>query len=348
MTKKLWAYWTFLMLIGSPLAAQTMPMGDFSLDSLFFHPRLEYSEAQRAQFNTDLWGVKGSWTLPPSLSVHLLAGSSALTTPMSFYETPERKSLDLAEYYAQYRWDGVTLQAGQVKLPVGFWGGRAAIEHTFSRSIVYQKGLVGVRDHGLAFESVFGGFKNRWVVHSGESGPDSDREWSFSGQWQFQDSEGFLLGLTGQVGRVGPYDPTVSTSRLAGYTPGSAVHHRLGNLYVGWLKPSSMWLLEGYWGSWTQENEDHQFFNYIFEVSQMMSPSLPLFLRVDHWDVRHWAAAEDETQWTVGAGWMSPHQNSLVLLMLRVQQLEGQDPQHSALLSWRLRSKSPHPLTRML
>lgn len=331
-----------------PALAQPVSLGEFRLNGVFFHPRLEYSEADKAQFQADLWSAQASWSLPPSLSVHLLAGSSSLTQPMSFYPAPVRQGLDLAELYAQYSWGASQVQLGRVKLPVGFWGSKPATDQSLARSILYQKGLVNLRDQGLAFETSLGAFRNRWVIHSGESGPDRDNQWAFSGQWEFLDSEGFFMGLSGQVGRVAALETAGENPRLAGHLWEQGVRHRLGNFYFGWMKPSSLVLLEGFWGGWESGDLERSFTSLMGEVTRFVSARVPVYFRLDRWNVKNWQQERSETQWSLGAGLSSPYQNSLFLFVLRLEQPDGEPANHSALLSWRLRSKSPHPLTRTL
>lgn len=344
--------WTFLLSVlffCSPKVWAQENLGNFSLGGVFFHPRVEYSESKRAQLNLDSWGVSGVWSLPPNWSVHLLAGSSSLVTPLGFYETPLNKSLDIVEYYARYSFDGSRVEVGQVKLPVGFWGSKPASDHALPKSLIYQKRLVSVRDQGLAFETVFGGFRNRWVIHTGESGPDRDQEWTFSGVWEFQDSRGFFLGASAQAGRVGATTPAPGqTSTLPDYTLGQSVRHRLGNLYFGWMKPSSLWVFEGFWGAWSPDEELRQYYNYLVEITNFVRPQIPVYFRWDHFESKDWVGVPDQTQWSLGAGLSSPYQNSLVLLVLRAHEIEGQQTDHSAVLSWRLRSKPSHTQTKTL
>src|SRR5690606_27781319 len=115
-----------------------------------------------------------------------------------------------------------------------------------------------------------------------------------------------------------------------GYTLGQSVRHRLGNLYLGWMKPGSLWVFEGFWGAWSPDEDLRQYFNYIVETTNFAARQIPIYFRWDRFQVKDWPEALDETQWSLGAGWSSPFQNSLLLFVLTARLSEGQPTDHGA------------------
>jgi hypothetical protein len=176
-------------------------MGRFRLSELFLSPRLHFEEPGQGGFELEQSSLGFEWSRDEWVRGVLKLGSADLVRP-AFWYTPQREDFSVAEAWMEGRGDYGDIRAGLVSVPQGFEGAHPELNAIFPESAPRRRGWIVQRDLGVQFRFETKPFATSMTIHNGETGPNVDRWLWASGLWEYRNSDGVGILLTGSVGHT--------------------------------------------------------------------------------------------------------------------------------------------------
>ena len=197
------------------------------------------------------------------------------------------KELAIVEAYAQLDSSYGRVQFGLVKIPFGAEGGIPEGLLHFQRSLIFQDGIVGLRDQGINYAIENGGFFSEWAIHNGEGGEDKDNQIWFTGRAGYHISMPWRVGLSWQVGRTHvaathPDSTLAPTPRyLAFMNVDESSKVRIGDIYTVYENPKLGASAELTSGQVEQDGGNTNFYAGHADVYVPLNKSIAALARVD-------------------------------------------------------------------
>ncbi len=231
----------FLGLLTFSASAQELepePLGTISVSDLLLAPRFTYSEPSRGHFQPGDSYIAVRWKRDEVLSAQVMLGTQSLINIPNRYTQINGDTVNVIEAYGQGDGSFGRFRAGLIPIPFGSEGGIAEGRLRFPRSLIFEKGMIGLRDHGVSYSISHERFGSEWAIHNGESGRDLDNKIWYTGRWGYTIPGKMRFGFSGQTGRTTP----ASTDPLGSYAGGSpadavmdltkSAKFRTGNAFV--------------------------------------------------------------------------------------------------------------------
>lgn len=239
-------YFLFMWGGDTCFAADQEVMGRFRFSELFLSPRLHLQEPGRSGFELEQSSLGFEWERDAWVRGVLKLGSADLVRPAVWY-TPRQDNFSVVEAWMEGRGDYGDLRAGIVTVPQGFEGAHPEWNAIFPESSARRLGWTIQRDYGIQFRWETKPWVTSLTVHNGESGADVDRWLWYSGLWEYRDSEGFGVLLTGSSGRSRSDSTTAATAPQAQgfhFDPAADAKFRYGILTIYREDRRNLFLIE--------------------------------------------------------------------------------------------------------
>lgn len=178
-------------------------LGKVFLSDLFLSPRFNYSEPKSGKFLVGNSYAAADWTRGEIVSGHFAFGTKSLLGVPARYGVANGQDFAIIEAYAQIATDYGRVRLGLQPIPFGLESGVNEANLRFERSLLYQHGLMGIRDLGLGYSISNDGFFNDWLIHNGEGGQDLDDQTWFTTRVGYHRNF-FTGGLSAQTGKTNP------------------------------------------------------------------------------------------------------------------------------------------------
>lgn len=214
------------------------PLGTITVSDLLLAPRFFYSEPSRGHFQPGDSYIAVRWKRDDVLSAQVTLGTQSLINIPNRYPQINGDTVNVIEAYGQGDGSYGRFRAGLLPIPFGSEGGIAEGRLRFPRSLIFEKGIIGLRDHGTSYSISHERFGSDWAIHNGEGGRDIDNKLWYTARWVYTVPGKARFGFSGQTGRTTP----ASTNPLGSYTtssPADAVmdlnkssKFRIGNVFV--------------------------------------------------------------------------------------------------------------------
>ncbi len=217
-------------------------LGKVFLSDLFLAPRFNYSEPKSGKFLVGPSYAAADWTSGEIFSGHFAFGTKSLLGVPSRYGVVNGEEFSIVEGYAQVSTDFGRARLGLQPIPFGLETGVNEANLRFERSLLFQRGYMGIRDLGLSYSISNDGFFNDWLIHNGEGGSELDDQTWFTTRIGYHRNF-FTSGLSAQTGKTNPLstDPNGKWAGTpAGTTEATGIHidegakYRLFNLFFSY------------------------------------------------------------------------------------------------------------------
>ena len=167
--------WVLLCLSWS---AASENLGEFSFSDLTLRPRAYVGEISQGGVDVEESLVGFEWNYEDQFYGKIKLGSSDNIVRPFYYDPKTKPEYSVVEAYAELPSAYGTFRLGMLPIHFGLEGGDLESELFLPRSLIYQRGLVGLRDFGAQFYIEHKGFFNELTAHNGEGGPQEDgRTW---------------------------------------------------------------------------------------------------------------------------------------------------------------------------
>ncbi len=217
-------------------------LGKVFLSDLFLSPRFDYSEPKSGQFLLGRSYAAADWTGGDMISGHFAFGTKSLLGVPARYGAVSEENFAMIEGYAQIATEYGRARLGLQPIPFGLESGVNEANLRFERSLLYQRGLIGIRDLGVGYSISNDGFFNDWLIHNGESGQELDNQVWFTTRIGYHRNF-FTGGLSAQTGKTNPLstDPTgnlaatpAGSPQVTGINIDEGAKYRLFNIFFAY------------------------------------------------------------------------------------------------------------------
>ncbi len=208
-------------------------LGKVFLSDLFLSPRFNYAEPKSGQFQIGRSYAAADWSRGELVSGHFAFGTKSLLGVPTRYGVVNGQDFAMVEGYAQLSSDYGRVRLGLQPIPFGLETGINEANLRFERSLLFQRGFMGIRDIGLGYSISNDGFFNDWLIHNGESGQELDNQTWFTTRVGYHQNF-FTGGLSAQTGKTNPQatDPSGNlASTPAGSFPATGINIDQGAKY---------------------------------------------------------------------------------------------------------------------
>lgn len=314
-------------------------IGDFSISGIFLEPTFTYNEPNRGHFDIGRSFLAATWTRDQELSATVKVGTKNLVGLPIRYGPEPIDELGLIEACAQLDSPFGRIRAGLVPVPFGIEGGDAEERLRFPRSLVFQRRVINLRDHGVSYRIGYQGFFNDWAVHNGESGSDLDNEAWFTGRWGWQGGRFVRAGISGSAGattRLSTNPTGTNTELLAGMNPDERARIRIANMFVEWEVSKFHVDFEATAGDTTQDSGVRKLRATHLDLEYLPNESVSWLGRYDRLDPSE-LPNDRVDEATLGIAYRSRYENSVLYFLATRQTLENvEEGIHRFQLVWRL------------
>lgn len=259
------------------------------------------SEPKTASFSLSRTFLGYSWKNDNRWSASILVGGTELLGIPKRYGV---KAADFSLLEAYGQWDsGLGIwRVGQIPIEFGLEGGSHEEILIFPRSLIYQKGYLGLRDVGVSYYIKEGLFYTNLAIHNGEGGADRDNRAWLTGRWGVT-PKNVDLGISAQVGQTTAQSTNIAGNASLDSLFSATENHRLrlANFYVSghwdnWYAGSEIYLAE----ILTDNQPTTQFSGWHLDLKHQWSPTFQFLARYD--EIRTYPATgrEKTMQATLG------------------------------------------------
>lgn len=267
------------------------PIGTISVSDLLLAPRFSYSEPSRGHFQPGDSYVAFRWQRDEVLSATVVLGTQSLINIPNRYTQINGDTINIIEAYGQSDNSYGKFRFGLIPIPFGSEGGIAEGRLRFPRSLIFEKGIIGLRDHGVSYAIDYERFISEWAIHNGESGRDLDNQVWFTARWGYLSPGKMRLGVSGQAGRTRPLstDPTGTYAGGATQSPDAIMDltrhakFRIANVFLHYDTRRFGFTLEGTTGDVIQESR-RKFNAAHADVYVPITPRISTLARYDFFD----------------------------------------------------------------
>lgn len=336
-----------MSLLSLPLAAQELepePLGTISVSDLLLAPRFSYSEPSRGHFQPGDSYIAVRWKRDDVLSAQVTLGTQSLINIPNRYPQINGDTVNVVEAYGQGDGSFGRFRAGLIPIPFGVEGGIAEGRLRFPRSLIFEKGIIGLRDHGVSYSISHERFWSDWAIHNGESGRDVDNKTWFTARWGYLVPGKMRFGVSAQTGRTTP----ASTDPLGDYASGTLTQSpdtvmdltesaklRIGNAFVNIDTRRFGLTLEATTGDVIQTVR-RRFTAGHADIYIPITAKIATLARYDFFDPKR--AAIDQTQYlTAGLSYRTGNDTSEIYI-LGTQELKPEPTSdiHRLMVMWKL------------
>lgn len=258
-------------------------MGNFRFSELQLSPRLHLEEPGKGGFELEQSSMGFEWSRDPWVRGVLKLGSADLVR-QAFWYTPQTKNFSVVEAWMEARGDYGDIRAGQVTVPQGFEGAHPEWNAIFPESAPRRAGWVLQRDLGVQFRWETRPFYTSMTIHNGETGTNKDRWLWASGLWEYRNSDGFGMLLTGSVGHT-RQESTLGASEpgLQGFlfNPAESSKIRYAIFTIYREDRRNLFLIEGGRGEVLQGDVKHPYAWGRFDASWNFADDMNLLFRAE-------------------------------------------------------------------
>lgn len=326
------------------LSAQELepePLGTITVSDLLLAPRFSYSEPSRGHFQPGDSYIAVRWKRDEVLSAQVTLGTQSLINIPNRYTQINGDTVNVIEAYGQGDGSFGRFRAGLIPIPFGSEGGIAEGRLRFPRSLIFEKGIIGLRDHGVSYSISHERFNSDWAIHNGEGGRDLDNKLWYTGRWGYTVPGKMRFGFAGQTGRTTP----ASTDPLGAFVTGSppeavmdltkSSKFRIGNAFVNIDTRRFGLTLEATRGDVIQDVK-RRFVAGHADVYIPVTAKIATLARYDYFDPKR--AAVDHTQYlTAGISYRTGHDTSEIYVF-GTQELKPEPVSdvHRFMVMWKL------------
>lgn len=317
------------------------PLGTISVSDLLLAPRFTYFEPSRGHFQPGDSFIAVGWRRDETLSAQVSLGTQSLINIPNRYPQINADTVNVIEAYGQGDGSFGRFRAGLLPIPFGSEGGIAEGRLRFPRSLIFERGMIGLRDHGVSYSISHERFGSEWAIHNGEGGRDIDNKLWYTARWGYTIPGKMRFGVSGQTGRTTP----ASTNPVGTYTtssPADAVMDlnksskvRIGNVFVNIDSRRYGLTLEATTGDVIQDVK-RRFTAGHADFYFPLSPKLAMLARYDFFDPKR--VATDHVQYlTAGISYRTGHDTSEIYIFgTQEMKPEPVADVHRFMLMWKL------------
>jgi hypothetical protein len=348
----------FLSLLAPPLLSLAQAgnsvsgsemLGEIAISDFFVEPSFSYQEPNRGVFSLGHSFVETRWVQPSDLvSASLKVGTRRLLGEPARYGVSDREEeIGLIEVFGQIEGTYGRLRMGLVPIPYGLEGGNSESSLRISRSQLYQRRIINVRDYGIVYRIENAGFFSDWAAHNGEGRQNLDNETWFTARWGWQGGKYLRLGFSGSAGRTSP-----EATNPAGLAPGAALDEASDQAGIQIDQPSKMRFANGFisWhdgrfrlqsevtaGDVVQSSQERKLRAFYLDLEAFTSEHLSFLARYDIFDPDTVQSNNALRELTLGLGLQTRHATSVFnILGTRINSEGAAVSEHRLLVIWRL------------
>ena len=316
-------------------------LGEFSLSSYFLEPYVYYAERRSGSVHPGPSYVEFTWAQNNGLSAVFRVGTSRLIGKPIRYgpELPDtNEKIQFVEAYGQADTSLGRIRTGIVPIPFGLEGGDSEMRLRFPRSLLFSRGMIGLRDHGFAYHIANEGFFSDWAIHNGEGGPDLDNQIWFTARWGYQAGQ-YLVGFAAQTGRTSPASTNVggtASSSIAGLDVTRPSKVRVVDLFARLGDRRFGVELEAVAGDTIQGDDVTKMRALRADVDWQFYDEYALLARYDMLRGNGYLSGKDVAEFSLGVAWRNKYETSVVTLLAKKTVDQAVPNSVSGLLSWRL------------
>lgn len=343
---------TSLLLITPYLSALQLgkeTLGQLEVSDILLRPNVQLQESRKASFSLGESSFEVTWRLDEALSGHFRVGSRPLINQTARYSDTVNNDLMLVEAFAEWAGPYGRFRLGRISLEYGAEGSWLERDLMFSRSMIFSKRVVALRDDGFSYEIENNGWFTNLSVTNGESDQDLDGRLWQTGRWGYRQGKILEVGLMGQAGgtNTGSTVKTVGTGTSAVQTPTSDTtggfnanensKWRMGGVFAQWYPRWWQVILEGTFGECVQSNGGGKFSVGHIDVVHQLKSGYLVGVRADHFDPNSNKDGDRILEASLLAGVENATRTSSVLLIgTKVFQEGNSSGNDRLLLVWRL------------
>jgi hypothetical protein len=203
----------FIAISALSFAQASEKIGDLGLSDFLLSPTFYYSDPRTGSFQAGDSFLAFRWVRDSELSGQVMVGTESLLGVPLRYGPVNEQQIALVEAYAQGDSPSFgRLRMGLIPIPFGAESGVPEARLRFPRSLLFQRGLIGLRDLGASYYSENDGFFTEWAVHNGEGGKDLDNQAWFTARWGWLSTEQLRIGASAEMGRTTPLSTSANSS----------------------------------------------------------------------------------------------------------------------------------------
>ncbi|MCB0362383.1 MAG: hypothetical protein KDD35_06660 [Bdellovibrionales bacterium] len=298
-------------------------MGQLSFEELSLRAGYFVSEGQNSEFNLNESLIGFSWRLDKNIRSFVGLGGLKLINSPLHYSSSSSHEWGLVEAYGEYMTSYGRWRFGLIPLEYAIEGSRRESELEWSRSLLFKRRVVGLRDYGISYSIDYEGFYSRWAFHNGEGDGKNARDsrvWMTS-SWGWTNFDKLNFGFSGNTGRTAPIATSVSGDNLAGVDPTQSAKWSMATFYLHyWTTKSWSSLLELTWGGREQDEAlvaegRGKFFSGHFDWAYDWSSQMGILLRGDYFDPNLGVSGDIEREFSLAWSFRSQEGNSRLYLM---------------------------------
>lgn len=328
-----------LSVLPSSAVAQELepePLGTISVSDLLLAPRFTYSEPSRGHFAPGDSYIAIRWKRDEVLSAQITLGTQSLINIPNRHVQINGDTVNVIEAYGQGDGSFGRFRFGLIPIPFGVEGGAAEGRLRFPRSLLFERGIIGLRDHGISYSISHERFWSDWAIHNGESGRDIDNKTWYTTRWGYVLPGKMRIGVSGQTGRTTP-----ASTGAAVQTPdvvmdlAQSAKFRIGNAFFHFDTRRFGLTFEGTIGEIVQD-VDRRFQSGHADIYIPVTPKIAALGRYDFFDPK--TTALDRTEYvTIGISYRTGHDTSEIYLF-GTQELKPEPTKdiHRFMVMWKL------------
>ena len=176
-------------------------LGRLNLQDVLLRPSFTIQDPQRGEFSIGESSFALQWSNDEIFSSYIMIGPRSLINVPLMYVNPmtfNADALTFVEAYASVHGAYGEFRFGMIPLEYGAEGQLREGEIVFPRSLIFERGLVGLRDLGASYSVGNGGFFTRVAVHNGEGGgTNRDGRLWYTGAWGWTNANNLESGRDG-------------------------------------------------------------------------------------------------------------------------------------------------------
>lgn len=333
----------------SALELSKETLGQLEVSDILLRPNFQLQESRKGSFSLGESSFEVTWGLDESLAGHFRVGSRSLVGQAARYSDVLNNDLMFVEAYAEWEGPYGRFRLGRIPLEYGAEGSWLERDLLFSRSMLFSKRVVALRDDGFSYEIESNGWFTNLSVSNGESDQDLDGRMWQTGRWGWRQGKILEVGLMGQAGgtTTASSTKTVTTGTTTTETPvldttggfnaSDSSRWRMGGIFAQWYPRYWQVVLEGTFGEVVQTSGGGKFSVAHLDVVHQLKNMALFGLRVDHFDPNSNKTSDSILETSLLAGIENRTRTSSVLLVGTKGFKEGRNSGTDRLmLVWRL------------
>lgn len=314
-------------------------LGVLVLDDILMRPHFLVREGQETEFGLGETSMAFSWSKDQSLSAKIRLGPESLINPMIFLKDEISEQLTMIEAYAQLIGVYGRLRMGLIPLEFGVEGRWRESEIHFSRSLLFEKRIVPLRDYGFSYYVSNKGFYTQMAVHNGEGeSRNPDSRMFFTASWGWRNQRNFEVGVSALTGTTKPQSTqAVNNSFLAGANVNVEALWRMAQGFLHWHPNNWFFLMEVLFGELEQVGEITKFNTGHIDLGYRWSPFIKIMARYDHLDPHAKIDRDLQRRASLGLMLSDKHQSQALYLIASKNYEQGSNLANDEFrLIWRM------------